>query len=67
VGKDIYVEININQRRMKMSDKTMEMMKKLIEEKKQKGTAKGNNLRPDKSIGSTKKAVSNKKTGGLFD
>ena len=50
-----------------MSDKTMEMMKKLIEEKKQKGTAKGNNLRPDKSIGSTKKAVSNKKTGGLFD
>ena len=67
MGKDIYVEININQRRMKMSDKNIEMMKKLIEEKKKKGSGQGNTLRPDKSIGSSKKAVRNKKTGGLFD
>lgn len=50
-----------------MSDKNIEMMKKIIEEKKKKGLAKGSNLRPEKNIGTTKKARLNKKTGGLFD
>lgn len=50
-----------------MSDKNIEMMKKLIEEKKKKGSMKSNTLRPDKTIGTSKKAIRNKKTGGLFD
>ncbi|MBC2581233.1 hypothetical protein [Clostridium sp. DJ247] len=50
-----------------MSDKNIEMMKKLIEEKKKKSLQNGANLRPDKKIGNTKKAIRNKKTGGLFD
>lgn len=51
-----------------MSDKNIEMMKKLIEEKKNKGKSKENGLRPEKSIGSYSKGCkSNKKTGGLFD
>lgn len=50
-----------------MSDKNIEMMKKLIEEKKKKNSQKGAALRPEKNIGKTKKAVINNKTGGLFD
>ncbi len=51
-----------------MSDKNIEMMKKLIAEKNKKGAQKGGNLRPNKSIGSASKGSrGNKKTGGLFD
>ncbi|MCT8978820.1 hypothetical protein N4T77_19770 [Clostridium sp. CX1] len=50
-----------------MSEKNIEMMKKLIEEKKQKGSQKGSTLRPQKKIGGSKKAIINNKTGGLFD
>jgi len=50
-----------------MSDKNIEMMKKLIEEKKKKSSQQGSNLRPQKNIGGTSKAKINKKTGGLFD
>lgn len=50
-----------------MSEKNIEMMKKLIEEKKKKGFAKGYNSKPDKNIGGARKAFRNKKTGGLFD
>lgn len=50
-----------------MSNKNMEMMKKIIDEKKKKGSQKGNTLRPQKKIGNSKKAIRNNKTGGLFD
>ncbi|MGE5629332.1 MAG: hypothetical protein ACM3X7_14685 [Solirubrobacterales bacterium] len=50
-----------------MNEKNIEMMKKLIQEKKEKGKAQGSYLRADKSIGTTKKAKISKKTGGLFD
>lgn len=50
-----------------MSDKNIEMMKKLIEEKKQKGLQRGNTLRPDKNIGGTRKAIRTHKSGGVFD
>lgn len=50
-----------------MSDKNIEMMKKLIEEKKKKGFSKNSNLRPDKNIGGSRKAIKSGKTGGLFD
>lgn len=50
-----------------MSDKNIEMMKKLIEEKKKKGNKNGETLRPDKNIGGTRKAFKSGKQGGLFD
>jgi hypothetical protein len=51
-----------------MSDKNIEMMKKLIEEKKKKSSKQNGNARADKSIGSKRKANRNsKKTGGVFD
>ncbi|KZL92215.1 hypothetical protein [Clostridium magnum] len=51
-----------------MSDKNIEMMKKLIEEKKKKSSQQGSILRPQKNIGSgTSKVKTSKKTGGLFD
>lgn len=50
-----------------MSDKNIEMMKKLIEAKKEKSKEKGSFLRADKNIGTPKKGIKNKKTGGLFD
>jgi hypothetical protein len=50
-----------------MSDKNIEMMKKLIEAKKQNASKQGSTLRADKSIGSSRKGVKNKKQGGQFD
>jgi hypothetical protein len=51
-----------------MSEKNIEMMKKLIEEKKNKGNMNGGTLRPDrKSGGGTRKAFKNGKQGGMFD
>lgn len=51
-----------------MSDKNIEMMKKIIEAKKKKSAEQGGNLRPDSEIGRERKAFKNtKKTGGAFD
>ena len=51
-----------------MSDKNIEMMKKLIEEKKKKGSSHVEDLRAERSIGNYRKGSrSSKKTGGLFD
>ena len=51
-----------------MSDKNIEMMKKIIEEKKNKVATKGGSLRPDSIIGHYRKASrSNKKQGGVTD
>lgn len=50
-----------------MSDKNIEMMKKIIESKKKKGLQQGVPLRPNKKIGKSKKAIINNKQGGLFD
>lgn len=50
-----------------VENKNIEMMKKLIEEKKKKGSQGINGLRPQKNIGGARKAIRNKKTGGLFD
>ena len=51
-----------------MSDKNIEMMKKIIEAKKQKNSTKGGTLRAEKTIGSQRGSIrSSKKTGGVFD
>jgi hypothetical protein len=51
-----------------MSDKNIEIMKKLIEEKKKRSAEQSGNMRADKSIGNKRKANRNsKKTGGVFD
>lgn len=50
-----------------MSDKNIEMMRKIIEQKKKKSSEQGSILRPEKNIGGTRKARRNKKQGGLFD
>ncbi|WP_278279720.1 hypothetical protein [Clostridium sp. DMHC 10] len=42
-------------------------MKKLIEEKKNKGLKKGLREKAHKSIGGKQKGFNNKKSGGLFD
>lgn len=53
---------------IKMSDKNIEMMKKLIEAKKKKSAEQGSVLRPDKSIGSGRTGFTkNTKQGGQFD
>ncbi|MDP4146356.1 MAG: hypothetical protein Q8936_18055 [Bacillota bacterium] len=51
----------------KMSDKNLEMMKKIIEAKKQKGSKGAQAMRPDKNMGKTQKAFRNTKKGGVFD
>jgi len=50
-----------------MSEKNIEMMKKLIEAKKQKSKEKGSYLRAENSMGKAQKGRNSKKTGGLFD
>jgi hypothetical protein len=51
-----------------MSDKNIELMKKLIEEKKNKSSSQSGSQRAEKSIGNVRKGSrGNKKTGGLFD
>lgn len=45
-----------------MSNKNVEMMKALLEEKK-KQNASGGNMRPDKKIGNNAKAKNNKRIG----
>lgn len=51
-----------------MSTNNIEIMKKIIEEKKKVSSEQGSVSRPDKVIGKQRKASrSTKKTGGLFD
>lgn len=51
-----------------MSNKNLEMMKKLIEEKKKKSSSQGNSERAQKSIGGTNKGFTKGSNGGgLFD
>ena len=50
-----------------MADKSIEIMKKLIQEKKNKGAYKGGDKRPNKVIGNTRKAYNNMKQGVVFD
>ena len=58
-----------------MNEKNIEMMKKLIEEKKQKGNNFKNNKKADKIIGRTSKVMGREASkgvkvgngGGLFD
>lgn len=50
-----------------MSDKNMELMKKIIEEKKKKSLQQSALARPNKSIGRSQKAFRSNKKGGLFD
>lgn len=50
-----------------MEDKNIEMMKKLIEEKKKKGSKRKPIPRPNSRIGEVRKAIKTGKTGGLFD
>lgn len=49
-----------------MNDNTIERMKQLIEEKKNKNVKK-ENKRPSKCIGYSRGAKRSKKSGGLFD
>ncbi|MCY6369088.1 hypothetical protein [Clostridium ganghwense] len=50
-----------------MSQKNIEMMKKIIEEKKKKSSNQNNNERPTKAMGQTRKAIRSHNGGGLFD
>jgi len=58
-----------------MNEKNIEMMKKLIEEKKQNGNNSRNNKKADKAIGKTSRAMGRDASkgvkvgngGGLFD
>jgi len=51
-----------------MEDKNVEMMKKIIESKKEKSSNQGLNLKPNRVIGEHRKgAKSNKKSGGVTD
>lgn len=50
-----------------MENKNLEMMKKIVEAKKQKSAEQGANLRPGKVIGQHRKAHKSGKPGGVFD
>lgn len=50
-----------------MQDKQIEMMKKLIEEKKKKGLKQSYNSKTDTSIIENTKVKKKNKKGGLFD
>lgn len=48
-------------------NKNMEMMKKLIEEKKKKGVNTKNNAKAQKTIGKASNSIRCNNGGGLFD
>jgi hypothetical protein len=50
-----------------MSKSNIEIMKKIIEEKKKKSSEQGSIGRPDKGKSVSRKAFKNKKSGGVFD
>ncbi|MGG7163334.1 hypothetical protein [Clostridium ihumii] len=50
-----------------MSNKNLEMMKKIIEDKKKASANQNSKGRPQKSIGGAQKARISTKNGGVFD
>lgn len=50
-----------------MSEKNIEMMKKIIEAKKAKSAQKGSVGRPEKNLGQSQKAKRSSNGGGFFD
>lgn len=50
-----------------MSEKNIEMMKKIIEEKKKKSSEQGSIPKANMMIGQTRKAIKRNKKSGLFD
>lgn len=50
-----------------MSEKNIEMMKKIIEAKKEKSATQGTVGRPTKTLGQSQKARRNSNGGGVFD
>lgn len=50
-----------------MTDKNIELMKKIIEEKRKESSKQSSTARASKSIGNSKQAFRNNKKGGLFD
>lgn len=50
-----------------MSEKNIELMKKILEEKNKKSSQHCSLGRPSKSIGKSQKAFRNTKKGGFFD
>ena len=50
-----------------MPDKNIELMKKIIEAKKNSSRTPNSTDKPQKIIGSTHKAFKNLKQGGIFD
>lgn len=50
-----------------LNAKSAEMMKKLIEAKRNKGAVNGGQIIPTKSMGEKRKGHRNNKGGGMFD
>lgn len=50
-----------------MDKKTMEAMKKILEDKKQKSSQQGGPHKATQSIGETRKGIKRRKVGGMFD
>jgi len=50
-----------------MSEKNIEMMRKIIAQKKKISSEQGSIKRPVKNMGESRKAIRSNKTGGLFD
>lgn len=50
-----------------MTDTNIEIMKKIIEAKKQKSSEQGSGKRAPKVVGSSRKGIKRFKKGGLFD
>ncbi|MCY6356550.1 hypothetical protein [Clostridium sp. ZS2-4] len=50
-----------------MSQKNIEMMKKIIEEKKKKSANQNSTARPTKVMGQSRKGIKSNNGGGLFD
>lgn len=49
-----------------MENKTLDLMKKIIEEKNKKSASQGNSKKADKGTGKTSKAKQKHNGGGLF-
>ena len=48
-------------------DKNIELMKKIIEEKKKKSAQQGSGMKPTQKIGQTRGGIKTYKKGGMFD
>ena len=50
-----------------MDEKSLEAMKRVIEEKKLKSSQQGGPLKPTQKIGERRKGTKRRKVGGMFD